>query len=241
MFAVCRNAGIAPKDIRWRLPQLRRPADIEDSLAGSACDLTRVTARLRSSLLDAAILNLLPSERPLRNAAQSDIALHFRSALARGDGLLGAQCVHEMWMRGAFPSNVEQALKELWSCAADSIPDWLPMRYVDWLPAAYEAALGFRASGKGRSNIYMVLLDYRDRRGGDYGVYVGMSKYSPAQRFDQHKAGIRSAGSVLKRGLEVLTGPTLHLQWIKRADAERIEAGLAEALASSGITVKGGH
>ena len=39
------------------------------------------------------------------------------------------------------------------------------------------------------------------------GVYVGMSEYSPADRFDQHKAGIRAAGSVLKRGLEVLTGP----------------------------------
>ena len=216
-------------------------ADIEGRAAASAFHLTRVAARLRSNLLDADTLNARPSERPLRAAGQSDIAAHFRSALARGDGLLGAHCVHEMWMRGAFPSNVEQALKELWSRAADSIPDWLPMCYVDWLPTAYEAALGFQASGKGRSNIYMVLLDYRDRRGGEYGVYVGMSKYPPAQRFDQHKAGIRSAGSVLKRGLEVLTGPTLHLQWIKRADAERIEARLAEALASSGIIVKGGH
>ncbi len=63
-----------------------------------------------------------------------------------------------------------------------------------------------------------------------YGVYVGMSKYSPAQRFDQHKAGIRAAGSVLKRGLEVLTGPTLHLQYIKRAEAARIESQLAERI-----------
>ncbi|MDB6086272.1 MAG: hypothetical protein JWN43_4153, partial [Gammaproteobacteria bacterium] len=69
----------------------------------------------------------------------------------------------------------------------------------------------------------------------------GMSKYSPAQRFDQHKAGIRAAGSVLKRGLEVLTGPTLHLQYIKRSEAERIEVELAEALAASGLVVKGGH
>ena len=103
------------------------------------------------------------------------------------------------------------------------------MRYIDWLPGAYEAALGFRASGTGRSNIYLVLLDYRDRGEGTYGVYVGMSKYSPAQRFDQHKAGIRAAGSVLKRGLEVLTGPTLHLQFIKRADAARIEIELARS------------
>jgi hypothetical protein len=68
-----------------------------------------------------------------------------------------------------------------------------------------------------------------------------MSKYAPAQRFDQHKAGIRAAGSVLKRGLEALTGPTLHLQFIKRADAARIEIELAEALAAAGLIVKGGH
>jgi hypothetical protein len=68
-----------------------------------------------------------------------------------------------------------------------------------------------------------------------------MSRYSPAQRFDQHKAGIRAAGSVLKRGIEVLTGPTLHLQLIRRADAARIETALAGALADAGIRVEGGH
>ena len=116
------------------------------------------------------------------------------------------------------------------------------MRYIDWLPCAYEVARGFRASGgKGRSNIYLVLLDYRDSRKEGYGVYVGMSKYSPAERFDQHKAGIRAAGCVLKRGLEVLTGPALHLQGIKRTEAERIEVELAQALAAAGLTVKGGH
>ena len=68
-----------------------------------------------------------------------------------------------------------------------------------------------------------------------------MSGYSPATRFDQHKAGIRAAGSVLKRGIEVLTGPTLHLQRIARADAARIEAALAEALGDAGLIVEGGH
>ncbi|HEY2684330.1 MAG TPA: hypothetical protein VGI93_12515 [Steroidobacteraceae bacterium] len=143
-------------------------------------------------------------------------------------------------MRGEMSFTIERALERLWTCAAKSIPDWLPMRYIEWLPAAYEIALGFQASGKGRSNIYMVLLDYSDRIG-SHGVYVGMSKYSPAQRFDQHKAGIRAAGSVLKRGVEVLTGPTLHLQFIRRAEAARIEVQLAAALAETGLLVKGGH
>ena len=115
------------------------------------------------------------------------------------------------------------------------------MRYVSWLPAAYEVASRMKASAKGRSNLYLVLLDYSDRRGDPHGVYVGMSQYTPAQRFDQHKAGIRSAGSVLKRGIEVLTGPTLHLQRVGRAEAARIEAELAEALSDAGIKVEGGH
>lgn len=143
-------------------------------------------------------------------------------------------------MRGGMSINIERALEQLWARAAPSIPEWLPMRYIDWLPAAYETSMKFRASAKGRTNIYLVLLDFSDRDA-SLGVYVGMSKYSPAQRFDQHKAGIRAAGSVLKRGVEVLTGPTLHLQFIKRSEAERIEAELAAALADIGLRVKGGH
>jgi hypothetical protein len=68
-----------------------------------------------------------------------------------------------------------------------------------------------------------------------------MSHYAPALRFDQHKAGIRAAGSVLKRGLEVLTGPTLHLQNIRRAEAAEIEERLAELLRAEGLLVEGGH
>ena len=160
--------------------------------------------------------------------------------MADADGSMGAHCVHEMWMRGEMSINIERALERLWSRAAASIPEWLPMRYVDWLPTVYEIALRCGSAGKGRSNIYLVLLDYRDRDGA-YGVYVGMSRYSPAQRFDQHKAGIRAAGSVLKRGIEVLTGPTLHLQFIKRSEALRIEEELAVALTSAGLLVRGGH
>ncbi len=181
-----------------------------------------------------------PGSRPLQGLTRTDIASRFERALANADGVMGAHCVHELWMRGEMSINIERALGRLWARAAVSVPEWLPMRYIEWLPAAYEVALRCSASAKGRSNIYLVLLDYRDRDGA-YGVYVGMSKYSPAQRFDQHKAGIRAAGSVLKRGIEVLTGPTLHLQYIKRSEAARIEEELALALASAGLLVKGGH
>jgi hypothetical protein len=181
-----------------------------------------------------------PGSRPLQDLAQDDIVNRLKRAYAAADGLVGAHCIHELWMRRAMSINIERALEQLWTCAAVSVPEWLPMRYIDWLPDAYEIALEFRAAAEGRSNIYLVLLDFIDR-GEAYGVYVGMSKYSPAQRFDQHKAGIRAAGSVLKRGIEVLTGPTMHLQYIKRNEAARIEAQLAQALADAGLVVKGGH
>jgi len=115
------------------------------------------------------------------------------------------------------------------------------MRYVSWLSTAYEVSERFSAKSRGRTNVYLILLDYADRRGDDHGVYVGMSRYSAAQRFDQHKAGIRAAGCVLKRGLEVLTGPVLHLQNIPKGEAKRIEAELAGALGDAGIHVEGGH
>jgi hypothetical protein len=181
-----------------------------------------------------------PGSRPLQSLTQSAVVNCLERALASANGAMGAHCVHELWMRGEMPINIERALERLWARAAASVPEWLPMRYVDWLPTVYDVALEFRSKGRGRSNIYLVLLDYQERDA-TYGVYVGMSKYSPAQRFDQHKAGIRAAGSVLKRGIEVLTGPTLHLQFIKRSEAVRIEEEMALALASGGLMVKGGH
>ena len=177
----------------------------------------------------------------MRALSRDDLIARFQAAVGAGDGADGAHCVHELWMRGEFVQGVEHALEQLWRRTAATIPEWLPMQYVSWLPAAYEVAARFRPRTKGRSNIYLILLDYSDRRGDPHGVYVGMSRYSPAERFDQHKAGIRSAGSVLKRGLEVLAGPTLHLQRIARRDAERIEAELAAALADAGIHAEGGH
>jgi hypothetical protein len=182
-----------------------------------------------------------PAARPLQVATAPVLAGEFARALERGDGLLGAHCIHELCMRGELPARIESALEQLWNRAAGSIPDWLPMRYIHFLPLLYETAAQFRAAGRGRSNVYLVLLDYADRDGDPFGIYVGMSHYSPAQRFDQHKAGIRAAGSVLKRGLEVLTGPTLHLQRLARPEAARIEAQLAAALSDAGLMVQGGH
>jgi hypothetical protein len=182
-----------------------------------------------------------PATRPLQSLSDTALARRFSTALQQADGLAGAHCVHELCMRAAMPAHIETALGQLWNCAAKSIPDWLPMRYIHFLPQLYATASQFRGTRRGRSNVYLVLLDYADRGGDPYGIYVGMSHYTPAQRFDQHKAGIRAAGCVLKRGLEVLTGPTLHLQHIARAEAAHIEAALATALTDEGLRVEGGH
>lgn len=182
-----------------------------------------------------------PARRPLSGATHAQLQARFTAALAASEGLAGAHCIHELWMRGEMGVNIGAALEQLWERAAVSVPEWLPMTYVDWLATAYEVAGRFNVSRRGRSNIYLVLLDYSDSRSDPHGVYVGMSHYPPAVRFDQHKAGIRAAGSVLKRGVEVLTGPTLHLQWIARVEAAVIEAQLAEALGDAGLFVQGGH
>lgn len=181
------------------------------------------------------------AERPLRLAPAAAIKWHFTQALAAADGAIGAHCIHELWMRRELAVNIDAALDQLWGRAAPSIPDWLPMRDIEWLPMVYEICAQFQSQARGRTNIYLVLLDYSDSRAEPHAIYVGMSHYSAHQRFDQHKAGIRAAGSVLRRGLEVLTGPTLHLQNIRRRDAARIEGELAAALQDAGLFVQGGH
>lgn len=182
------------------------------------------------------------ARRPVRSSAPTQALWQaFAQALAAQDGVAGAQAIHELWLRGEMGVNVERALDRLWAAAAATVPDWLPMRHVPWLPLAYEVAARFAAGKRGRHHVYLVLLDYSDSRAEPYGVYVGMSHYPPVQRFEQHKAGIRAAGSVLQRGLEPLLGPTLHLQRISRADAARIEEELADALRAAGLFVQGGH
>ncbi|MGA9027714.1 MAG: hypothetical protein WB440_16810 [Steroidobacteraceae bacterium] len=180
-----------------------------------------------------------PPARPLHGLTEADLERRFERALEAGDGAAGALCIHETTMRGAMPLTIERSLERLWRRAAATVPDWLPMRHIERLAEIYDIALRFRAPG-GRSNIYLVLLDTSDRPQ-PQGLYVGMSGYAPSVRFDQHKAGIRAAGSVLRRGLEVLTGPTLHLQYIQRAAAARIEIELAQALSAAGFFVRGGH
>jgi hypothetical protein len=182
-----------------------------------------------------------PLQRPFLAAPRAEVSARFERAVVDRDAAVAAHCIHELWMRHEPPMIVEARLERLWAATSADVPEWLPMRYVEWLPLAYDVAARFEAGRRGRSNLYLVLLDYADSPRGPYGVYVGATKYAPAERFDQHKAGIRAAGSVLKRGLEVLTGPVLHLQGVTAARAREVEEQLAEVLAAEGLIVQGGH
>jgi len=90
------------------------------------------------------------------------VLARLEAAFGERDGVDGAHCIHELWMRNEPPLNIERLLGLLWRAAPESVPEWLPMRYVDWLPLAYEVAARFERQGCGRSNLYLVLLDYED-------------------------------------------------------------------------------
>jgi hypothetical protein len=121
-------------------------------------------------------------------------------------------------------------------------------------------------SGRGRTNLCLVLLDYEDSPRGPYGVYVGMTKHPPAVRATRTIPGSRPLGppaavqesfprflsSSTRRGSG---GGQCAEAWARRADragaapvgpeagaqAEEIEAGLTEALRAEGLIVEGGH
>ena len=188
-----------------------------------------------------AIARQPPGARPFARWSLSDLERQLAAACVSGDGPTGAHCIHEFTMRGVVPLAISRWLERLWIRGGDTIPEWLPMHAVTWLPVAYEVAAQFRPQSRGNRRIYLILLDYADSPRGPHGVYVGMSRHSAAERFEQHKLGIRASGVVLRRGLEPLPGPTMHLEGIARAEAERIETQLAEALRARDLIVRGGH
>ena len=90
-----------------------------------------------------------PADRPFRLLSPAELHARFERALAIQDGSDGGHCIHELWMRGEFAQNIERSLERLWQSTAKTVPDWLPMRYVSWLPQAYEVASRFKAGAKG--------------------------------------------------------------------------------------------
>jgi hypothetical protein len=68
-----------------------------------------------------------------------------------------------------------------------------------------------------------------------------MTGLTPAERFANHKAGIKAASVVKRHGLRLLPELFEHLNPMPFEAAAQMETDLAEDLRQAGYTVTGGH
>ncbi len=117
-------------------------------------------------------------------------------------------------------------------------------------PAKKKAAA--RKGPKMHHNVYVVLLDdavkkhpsvLRLNRGRDPFmpcVYVGLTGLAVEERFENHKAGYKSAWTVKKYGIRLLPELYKYLNPMPYEDAVRMEKDLTADLRLQGYTVTGG-
>ena len=102
-------------------------------------------------------------------------------------------------------------------------------------------------------NVYVVLLDpavgkirsvrasHPNRNPKKPCVYVGATGLTPAQRFANHKQGIKASSLVKRFGLRLMPELFAHLNPMPYEAAVQMEKDLAEDLRRAGYTVAGGH
>jgi hypothetical protein len=118
---------------------------------------------------------------------------------------------------------------------------------VDWLEKAADITRGFTPKTKGKHNLYIILLYELKGKMPGYGLYVGETSKSPAERFKEHAERKRSRKGplfsriVYKHCKCLLPSLYSHLNPLSRAEAKELEAKIAEALRLAGIPVYGGH
>ncbi len=86
--------------------------------------------------------------------------------------------------------------------------------------------------------VYVVELKLAD---GSFALYVGMTGLPPAQRYENHKKGIRAARMVRKYGVRLAPEFYEHIPAMTWASAVKKEKSWAEELRANGYTVFGGH
>ena len=97
-----------------------------------------------------------------------------------------------------------------------------------------------RRSSKGHHSVYVVYL--RNPKGdGKPGYYVGMTGLLPADRFANHKRGIKSARVVKKCGERLVPKLYEHLNPMPYEKALEMERMLEDSLRKRGYAVFGGH
>ncbi len=118
---------------------------------------------------------------------------------------------------------------------------------IDWLERAAEVTRGFVPKTKGKHNLYIILLHELKGKIPGYGLYVGETSKSPAERFQEHAERKRSRKGplfsriVFKHCKCLLPSLYNHLNPLSRAEAKELEGKIAEALRLAGIPVYGGH
>lgn len=115
----------------------------------------------------------------------------------------------------------------------------------NWLDKATKIAQSFRASTKGERatghSVYVILLHSPGRRDA-WGLYVGQTSRDPDWRFDQHKSGYKASSPVKRFGVRLLPDLFEHLNPMQGWESLELEAALAEAFRSGGISwIEGGH
>ena len=104
-----------------------------------------------------------------------------------------------------------------------------------------------------RDSVYVILLDAvvlkhpsiqhlnPDRDPSKPCVYVGMTGLPVDHRFENHKAGYKSAWVVEKYGVRLMPELYEHLNPMPYEAAAQMETELADELRAAGYTVAGGH
>jgi hypothetical protein len=102
-------------------------------------------------------------------------------------------------------------------------------------------------------NVYVVLLDPAVRKIRKVrlvnpkadpkkpSIYVGLTGLEPAERFLNHKQGIKCSTVVKRFGIRLLPQLYAHLNPMPYEAAVRMEVDLTEDLRREGYTVLGGH
>ena len=72
-------------------------------------------------------------------------------------------------------------------------------------------------------------------------VYVGMTGLTPAERFENHKHGIKASSLVKRYAIRLLPELYAHLNPMPYEAATQMERDLTEDLRRTGYTVVGGH
>lgn len=115
----------------------------------------------------------------------------------------------------------------------------------DWMNKAARTARSLSATTVGAArashSVYVILL-HNPARPDPWGLYVGQTSRDPDLRFDQHKDGYKASRAVKRFGVRLVPELVEHLNPMHGWEAVELEAALADALRSVGITwVEGGH